>query len=128
MISPRNTLVVVRIIDEPTKKIGSIVVSTNAEMYAEADVLAVGPGNINAAGAREETHDLKVGQRVLVKHQDVKPRGNEMWRAKTYIEYAKDDVKYQIFEQSHIVAILAEPDPLLVNVAPYTFVSVDEIN
>lgn len=104
----RNTLVLVRIFDESIKKVGAIVISTNAEMYAEAEILAVGPGNVSAAGARVETHDLHPGQRVLVKHQDVKITGQGVMKAKTYIEYAKDDVKYQIFEQTHIVAILAQ--------------------
>lgn len=109
MILPRNTLVLVRMIDEPIKKVGAIIVTTNAEMYAEAEVLAVGPGNINSVGARIETHDLQVGQRVLVKHQDVKITSQGVMKAKTYIEYSKDDVKYQIFEQTHIVAILEQP-------------------
>src|SRR6267142_2395028 len=70
MIKPRHSTVVVKLIEDATKKIGAIVVPTNGECYNEAEVIAVGPGTVAAEGGISETFDLKIGQRVFMKSKE----------------------------------------------------------
>lgn len=108
MFQPRNTLVVVDITERPERKHGSIVIPTNGDLYVEGVVAAIGPGNVNAAGARSETFDLKVGQTVLVQHQQVRQLGSGLAKSKCGIEYTSEGRKYTLFEQTNILAILVE--------------------
>ena len=109
MIQPRNTLVLVRLIEKANRKVGAIEVPTNAEMYTEAEVLAVGPGTIMAGGARTEVFDLEVGQLVFVKHKE-KRHPNPNYPAQLAgIEYKQDGGIFYMFEQSSIVGIIAKP-------------------
>lgn len=105
MIQPRNTLVVIRIIDQPSRQVGSITVPTNNELYTEADILAIGPGNVSANGGRSETFDLAVGQRVWLQHKQKTQRGLQ----DTAIVYQSENEKFHIVEQTAILAILAMP-------------------
>ena len=105
MIQPRNTLVSVRIIEKATRQVGAITVPSHNDLFAEAEVLAIGPGNVNAAGARSETFDLKVGQRVWIKHR-TRSQGQLMEAA---IAYQTQEERYHLIEQTAILAIIAEP-------------------
>jgi|HubBroStandDraft_5_1064220.scaffolds.fasta_scaffold813830_2 co-chaperonin GroES (HSP10) len=106
MIVPRNTLCVLRLIDTPIKHAGSIVIPTGGDQYTEAEVMAVGPGNLNAAGGRTETFDLKVGQIVLVKHKRSNQRGESQLEG---FHYRIGQENYYIFEQTNVLAIIREP-------------------
>jgi co-chaperonin GroES (HSP10) len=109
VIQPRNHLVVVKLIEQAQKQVGKIVIPTNAEKYTEAEVVAVGPGTVAAEGGRPETHDLKPGQRVLVRHKEdrVGPAGQYLELAG--IPYRVDDQTYHVFPQERIVGIIAQP-------------------
>lgn len=109
MIQPRNHLVVVKLIEQVQKTVGKLVIPTNGEKYCEAEIVAVGPGTIAAEGGRSETHDLKPGQRVLVRFkeivaQQVGPPALEI----AGIPYRVGDVTYHVFPQERIVGVIAE--------------------
>lgn len=109
MIQPRNTLVVVELIDRPEQKIGDLVIPTNGDLFTEASVAAVGPGTVSAEGGRSETFDLKVGQRVLVKHKDARSGpGGHRTLSDAGQRYVADGKTYMIFEQSSIIGILGD--------------------
>ncbi len=105
---PRNTLVLCRMLEVKERLHGSLVIPTNSDLYCEAEIVAFGPGNVNATGARPETHDLRVGQRVLVKHQKIREAGGGLIKNKEGIEYERDGQKYMIFEQGNVLAILSQ--------------------
>ena len=110
MIQPRNSLVVVKLIEQAEKKVGAITVPTNADLYCEAEVIAVGPGNVSAAGGRSECFDLKPGQRVWVKYKEQKPMGGgQVARFDAGIRYQDGDTYYYVFTQESILGIIAEP-------------------
>lgn len=109
MLKPRNTVVVLSIIEKSERKHGSIVVPTNGELYAEAEVIAVGPGGGTVAGGNTETFDLKEGQLVFLQ---AKKQGRNQ-HGQTVTEYAGvryivDDKTYYLFEQTSILGIVAE--------------------
>lgn len=107
MIRIRNTLIVLDIIERQERKIGNITIPANNDLYAEGEVMAVGPGMSLTMNDRTETFDLKVGQRVLVKYkQQTRPNFPPELAG---IKYQEGDKFYFIFEQSSIVGILAEP-------------------
>lgn len=108
MFQPRNTLVEVEIIDSKEKKFGNIVIPDNSELYAEGIVRSVGPGNLNVAGARVETHDLRIGQRVLVKRYDIRPHGGGLAKNEAGIRFILAGKTHLLFEQTSILAILDE--------------------
>jgi co-chaperonin GroES (HSP10) len=84
------------------------VIPTNGELYAEAEVVAVGPGNGTVAGGRSETFDLKVGQRVFLQHKRQGQSGRvitEMRASATTVE----GKTYFLYEQTSILGIVAEP-------------------
>lgn len=110
MIQPRNTLVVVRLIEKADRKVGKIVVPTNADIYCEAEVVSVGPGNVSAGGGRSETFDLKPGQRVWVKHKTRRPgpAGGHILTDEGIV-YQDDDDKVILMEQTSILGIIADP-------------------
>lgn len=109
MIKPRNTMVVVRLIEKADYKVGKITVPSNNECYCEAEVVAVGPGNQMAAGARSETFDLTPGQRVWVKHKKRLSNGQLTRLEDEGLPYRDNDVLYYCFEQSSVIGVLAEP-------------------
>ena len=111
MIQPRNTLVVLRLIEQKEKKVGKITLPTGNVFYCEAEVVAVGPGTVGAAGGRSETFDLSVGQLVYVKHKQPErnpqmPSGFSAVYAGTPFE--ENGVNYYLFLETSIVGILAE--------------------
>jgi co-chaperonin GroES (HSP10) len=109
MIQPRNSLVVVKLIEQAEKRVGAITVPTNKDCFCEAEVIAVGPGIIQATGGRHENFDLKVGQRVFIKHKS-QVRGPMGITAELVgIEYRDGNEKFYIFEQGNILGIVAEP-------------------
>lgn len=108
MIRPRNTLVVVRLIEQATKTVGAIVVPTNNDQYCEAEILAVGPGNVAAGGGRSETFDLKAGQYVWVKAREVRQVGNQFHKMELGTVYQSGEQKYMMIEQSTIFGIIAD--------------------
>jgi co-chaperonin GroES (HSP10) len=76
-------------------------------MYTHAKVVAIGPGNVSAAGARSETFDLRVGQTVLVKHKEGRPVGGGRFAVSDLgVEYREDFARYKIFEQTSILGII----------------------
>ena len=103
----RNTLVAVRLDLPAERKVGSIVISTNSDEFAEGVVVSVGPGTIAAHGGRSETHDLHVGDRVLVKRQEVRQQGNAMMKRSTGTEYKDGENDITIFTEQYIVGILS---------------------
>lgn len=108
LIKVRNTLIVLDVIEQKEKKVGDITVPANNDLYAEAEVMAVGPGLSLTMNDRTETSDLKVGQRVLVKHkQQQKPPPYPPELAG--IRYQEGTKFYYIFDQTSIVGIIAEP-------------------
>lgn len=109
MIQVRNTLVLVRLYEKPEQQVGKITVPNLNELYTEAEVLGVGPGTQIAAGSISETHDLKVGQRVQVKHKNVDHRGTNFPPNIAGIKFIQNGETLYIFEQASIIGILAEP-------------------
>lgn len=111
MIQPRNTLVVVKLIDKAERQVGKISVPTNRDCYTEAEVVAVGPGTVSAAGGQSETFDLMIGQRVFVKHKSKHTRGPGDLGTLTDegLPYQDGDESLRLFEQSSIVGIIAQP-------------------
>jgi co-chaperonin GroES (HSP10) len=105
-LTARNTLVIVRLDDSKEKIIGGVIVLANSEQFTEATVVSVGPGNISADGALSETRDLHPGDRVLVKSVDVRQMGQGLAKAKTGVDYTVEGVKYTIYEQMHIIALI----------------------
>lgn len=110
MLKPRNTVVVLSIIEKSERKHGPIVVPTNGELYAEAEVIAVGPGGGTVAGGNTETFDLKEGQLVFLqaKRQGRGPSGNPVTEY-AGVRYNVDDKSYFLYEQTAILGIVAEP-------------------
>ena len=106
MIQPRNTLVLVRLHEQTARQVGHITVPTNGEQFTEAEVISVGPGNISADGGRSETHDIQVGQRVLVLYKEKDPRfGNKH----VGIPIQQNGETLYLYEQGRVLAIVAEP-------------------
>jgi len=107
--------VLVRLIKHAEEKVGVIVVKTDSDQFSEAEVLAVGPDCISAAGGESSTHDLKVGQRVLVQYQVIMKGPDGLHRGKreqglklkeTLVDGERD---LYLFEQNNIMAIVAQP-------------------
>lgn len=112
MIQPRNHLVVCKLIEQAEKQVGKIVIPSNGEKYCEAEVVAVGPGTIAAEGGRSETHDLKPGQRVLIRHKELVPgpMGQQLESAGIPYRAPGSDELFYIFPQERIAGIIAQPD------------------
>jgi co-chaperonin GroES (HSP10) len=109
MLKPRNTFILVDLIEQAERRVGAITVPTNNDCYCEAEVIAVGPGNIAANGGRSETFDLKVGQRVFVKHK-ARMQGpvgpvNELLG----LLYEHEGKRYYLFEQASVIGVVGEP-------------------
>lgn len=106
MIKPRNTLVVVKLMDKKEEQIGNIVVPDHENLYTEAEVIAIGPGTVSAEGGVSETFDLVKGQRVLVKYKQLHP---QLGTTLAGIKYTDSGQLFYIFEQTSIVGIVADP-------------------
>lgn len=110
MLKVRNTLVALKLIEKADQKHGAIFVNSNAECYCEAEVISVGPGNIQAEGGRSETADLYPGQRVLVQHKKKFNNGSGLVK---YVDEGLpvrfEDETYLLFEQTSVLAVLSEP-------------------
>lgn len=106
MVKPRNTLVLVKLVPQATRVVGSIVQTTTHDEFAEADVIAVGPGSGEVAGSHSETFDLKPGQRVLLLAKQPGPGGTLKLAG---IPVADATNMFHLFEQARIVAIVSEP-------------------
>lgn len=109
MINVRNNLVAVRLVTRPEQMIGKILVPDNDKCFGEAEVVAVGPGLVLAHGARPDTHDLRVGQRVFVKHSSIRPTAVGNTPVPDGIKYTDDGEQLIILAESSIVGIIAEP-------------------
>jgi co-chaperonin GroES (HSP10) len=105
MLSPRNTLVILRLTTKAEEKIGGITISEGDSLYTEGEVMAVGPGTVQATGGISETFDLKVGQRVLVQHKQETPRG----KREVAIRYVHNGEIFYLFEQTAILGVIAQP-------------------
>jgi co-chaperonin GroES (HSP10) len=105
MIKPRNTLVLVKLIEKKELKIGQITVPDFDDLYSEAEVLAVGPGS--AAGVSQtETFDLQKGQRVWIQTKRKMPGGLSRLEGIRYVEGGES---FYLFEQMNVLGIIAEP-------------------
>jgi co-chaperonin GroES (HSP10) len=118
MLKPRNTLVLVRLILKPEEKCGEIIIKTDKEQFAEAEVVAVGPDTISASGGESALRDLKPGQRVLVQHKvAMKQMGQGgIEQVRGYKEnglHIKENLAGErdlyLFEQHTVMMILSEP-------------------
>lgn len=112
MIQPRNTLVLVRLIQQGQRNVGAIAVLTNNDRASEAEVLAVGPGNISADGGRSETHDLKVGQRVLILHKEPAAGGGGLRLVGVPVTNGSETL--YLYEQGRIIGIQSQPGETVV--------------
>lgn len=109
MFQPRNSLVVVELIQKAERQVGKLTIPTNGDLFCEAEVIAVGPGTQEALGHRPSTFDLRPGQRVLVKYQDVRQTGAQQYQKnKVGVEYRHGDRTYHLFDQLYVLAVLAE--------------------
>lgn len=101
MLIPRNSFVVVKIIERASRQVGTIVVPVGGEAFTEALVVAVPVKDTF-------THDLKVGQVVWVQHKrPVKtPQGQGL--AESYITYRDGKHTYALLEESQIMGIIAD--------------------
>ena len=103
MFHPRNTLVLLRLFKKTEDHIGAIVVPTAQDKYTEAEVVAIGPGFVAAAGGLSETSDLRVGQRVYVQHKQSRGPG-QLTDSGTRI--TQDGEELYLFEQTAIVGVI----------------------
>lgn len=110
-MQPRNTLVEVELIEgEKDAKVGGIIIAGTPEMYCEGYVRSIGPGSLDAEGGRSLTHDLEVGQRVLVKRYEVRQTGQGIMKNEAGIRFVRHGKTFILFEQMSVVAILEQPD------------------
>jgi co-chaperonin GroES (HSP10) len=105
MIRPRNSLVVLRLIEKAVQQHGSLIIPATKENFCEAEVMAVGPGTVAAAGGISETIDLKPGQLVFVNHKKPTQGGNTVYAG---IPYRLDGKTYFIFEQTQVIGIISD--------------------
>lgn len=109
MIRPRGNVVVLRlIIDAAERKEGGIIVPTKNDSFCQAEVIAVGPGQILASGAVSDTGDLKEGQLVYVNHVQFANQGGKLVPQPRGVAYKFDGKDYFLFSQECIVGIIAD--------------------
>jgi chaperonin GroES len=88
-IRPLNDRILVKRLEEEEKTAGGIIIPDSAkEKPAEGEIVAVGPGKLNDAGARVAM-DVKAGDRVLFSKYggtDVKLDGDD------YLIMREDDI------------------------------------
>lgn len=106
MIQPRNTLVLLRLHDTPARQVGNISVPTGSDQFTQAEVIAVGPGNVAAEGGRSDTYDLQPGQLVMVIHKDrTQNRGLNLMG----IPVQDDGETLYLYEQARVLGVIAQP-------------------
>ena len=110
MFKPRNSLVVLSLITEAERKVGALTIPTNGDVYTQALVVAVGPGNVSAQGGRSETFDLRVGQIVLVKHKEKHQRGDLAHYVPVTLPYRYEEQDYHMVPETSVLAILQESE------------------
>lgn len=114
-VQPRNTFVLVRLFLKSEEQVGNIVVPTGEHEYCEAEVLAVGPAPVQAAGGVSDTFDLEPGARVLVKHKKKIQRPSQVGD-RPITAYMDEGLRLQhqddadgdvyLFDQFNILAVL----------------------
>lgn len=104
---------ILKLVEKAERQHGKIVVPANKECYCEAEVMAIGPGSVMAGGARSETFDLAVGQRVWVKHKEKRQGQGMVMLNDCGIPYQDGGITYHGFEQGSILGIIAEPGEAL---------------
>jgi co-chaperonin GroES (HSP10) len=111
MLKPRNTVVVLDLIEQKEKSIGGIVLPEAGELYGHARVIAVGPGGGDVAGGHTETFDLKEGQIVFLQTKAIarNPISGQPEGKIAGVRYVFGDKAYYLFEQTSILGIVAEP-------------------
>lgn len=111
MIQPRNTFVVVDLLEKSESKVGQITVPTSGDRYCEAIVVAVGPGTSRVGAQTSETHDLRVGQRVWIQHKDPVngPIPGQPMLQLAGVMYRIGDKSFYLFGEHRILAILSQP-------------------
>lgn len=107
MLVPRNTLVLVKLIEKKELRIGQITVPDFDDLYTEAEVLAVGQGSVGLGCSQTETSDLKVGQRVFIQYK--RKVGGSIISRLEGIRYVEGGESFYLFEQTNILGIIAEP-------------------
>lgn len=103
MLKPRNSFVVVSIIEKSARQVGAIIVPVGGEAFTEALVVAV-PDKTDTA---RFTSDLAVGQVVWVQHKrPVKgPQGQSL--ADSFIPYQEGKHRYALLEETQIMGVIA---------------------
>lgn len=105
MLKPRNSFVVVSIIEKSARQVGAIIVPVGGEVYAEALVVAV-PDKTDTA---RFTTDLKIGQIVWVQHKrPVKTPQGQPATADSFIPYQEGKHRYALLEESQIMGVIAD--------------------
>jgi len=109
---PRNSLVLCRLQLKSEEKVGLLTIPSGGDIYAQAEILAVGPDPVSAEGGTPGTFDLHPGQVVLVQHMQKKPGPAGGYRL------VPDGIKFRhqddptgelyLFEQMNILAILKD--------------------
>lgn len=110
MITPRGNFVLAQIVEQVERKVGGITMPAGEDCYCEAEIVAVGPGNILAAGALPDTHDLKPGQRVWLNHRRAREGAGGLRSFHPMgITYIQDGKTFFLFDQMSILGIIAQP-------------------
>lgn len=110
MLKPRNNFVILKLIEKSESRHGSIVVPANNDCYCEGEVMAIGPGSMMAGGARADTFDLAIGQRVWVKHKEKRQSGDgRVMMIDCGVPYQDAGVSFHGFDEKSILGIIAEP-------------------
>lgn len=111
MLNPRNTLVTVVEVKGGDKQVASglVIPARSSNEYKLCEIVAVGPGMATHPDEISTTHDLKPGQRVIVKlHQQRQISANQAQLQPIGIEFTDDDGRPLVLvEQSQIVATVS---------------------
>ena len=105
-MTPRNNLVLIKIIKRPETVVGQIIVPKTANQdYELAEVVAVGRGHLQADGTCQGTEDLTPGTRVIVKtSQQVRNLAGGVARARTALPFKVGDDEVELVNEQDIVA------------------------
>ena len=115
-LTPRNSLVLIRLFKKAEDQRGKIIVPTGQDEYCEGEVLAVGPGVVAAAGGRSETFDLEPGQRVLVQYRTRVQNNHGMTMGfrnsgLSLRTRSNDGSELMLFEQANVLATIDDSEP-----------------
>lgn len=101
---PRNALVTVRRLGKlADDKIGNILLPNSSSKFDVAEVINVGPGTPTDSGACTDTHDLRRGQKVLIKTESQPQPGV---RATTTLKFRIGDGEIELMNQHDILAVI----------------------